>query len=339
MKKKTESDYICILVVDDEPVICNLLKQAINNIGYLCYAAPNAKKALKILEKNHIDVLITDIVLPGKSGLELTSMVREQFDCDVMVMTGFERGMKYEQVIGLGAKDFIRKPVSPEEIIVRLNRILTERKLLVLQKQTENELKKYIARLKNLLENTVNALASAFEKRDPYTAGHQKRVAKIACGIAARMQLSENHIQGIRIAALLHDIGKISIPVDILSKPGKLNDIEFALIKQHSQTGYEIIKEIDFNYPIALTVLQHHERLNGKGYPFGLKSDDIIQPAKIIAVADVVEAMTSDRPYRPGLGIDKAIAEINDNKGVLYDPDSVEHCIATFKSRDIFKDT
>jgi len=325
--------HITILVVDDDPLISELLKNAIMNIGYICYTAPDAEQALTVLNEHDIDVLITDIVLPRKSGLELADMARKKYNCDIMVMTGFEKGIKYEDVIEQGAKDFIRKPLSPEEVMVRLNRILYERKIILLQKKTEHELKMNIERLKRLFEATVNALASALEKRDPYTSGHQKRVATIACKIGERMNLPQIQIDGIRLAGLLHDIGKISIPIEILIKPSKLDDMEFEIIKQHPQIGYEIIKDIEFERPISQIVLQHHERLNGSGYPSGLKSADIIQEAKILAVADVVEAMTSHRPYRVSLGVQKAIDEIASNKGILYDTSIVDACIDYIKDK------
>jgi len=172
------------------------------------------------------------------------------------------------------------------------------------------------------------------EVKDPYTAGHQRRVCQLAISIAQEMKLSENKIEGVRIASLIHDIGKIGLPTEILSKPGKLTDIEFSLIKDHSKVGYDIIKSIDFSYPIAIVVLQHHERLDGSGYPNNLKGDEVIPEAKIIGVADVVEAMSSFRSYRPALGIDAALEEITQNKGILYDSEVVDACPMLFKEKE-----
>jgi len=329
------TSHISILVVDDDPLISDLLKKAISNAGYLCFTAPDAEQAISILEKNTVDVIIVDIVLPQTSGLELAKTVRSQYSCDIIVMTGFDEGIKYEDVIGQGAKDFIRKPLSPEELVVRLNRVLFERKIIRIQKQTQYELEMNFEKLQRLLEAIVHALASALEKRDPYTSGHQKRVAIIACKIAERMSCTHEQINGIRLAGLLHDIGKISIPVDILIKPAKLDQMEYEIIKQHPQIGYEIIKDIEFNQPIAIIVVQHHERLNGSGYPGRLKSDDIIPEAKILAVADVVEAMTSHRPYRASLGIERAIDEISKNRGILYDSRTVDACIEYLKEKGL----
>jgi len=171
------------------------------------------------------------------------------------------------------------------------------------------------------------------ESRDPYTAGHQQRVAQLASAIAKELGLPEKEVEGIRMASLIHDLGKISLPAEILSKPGKLTEIEFRLVQNHPQAGYEILKNIDFPWPIAQIVLQHHERLDGSGYPNQLKNDAIRKEARIVGVADVVEAMASHRPYRPALGIDKALEEISSGKGILYDPQAVEACIKLFTSK------
>jgi len=188
-------------------------------------------------------------------------------------------------------------------------------------------------RLKKTMDTAIDTMSKIVEAKDPYTSGHQKNVSQIATFIAREMRLPKDKIEGIRIASLLHDIGKVSVPTEILSKPTTLSDIEFSLIKEHSQTGSDILKAIDFSYPVAKIVLQHHERLNGSGYPNKLKSDEIILEAKIIGVADVAEAMSSHRPYRPSLGIDKALKEISKNKGILYDSEVVDACLKIFKEK------
>jgi PAS domain S-box-containing protein/putative nucleotidyltransferase with HDIG domain len=198
------------------------------------------------------------------------------------------------------------------------------------RKRAEEALKKSVESLKRTLDGTVDALSTTLEMRDPYTAGHQKRVALIACKIAEEMGLSENHIEGIRVMGFLHDIGKIVVPAEILSKPGKINEYEFHIIKAHSQVGYDILKGIELPWPVALATIQHHERLDGSGYPQGLKGDQIILEARILAVADVLEAMASHRPYRPALGLDKALEEISLKKGTFYDPEVVDACLRLF---------
>ena len=212
-----------------------------------------------------------------------------------------------------------------EPVALSIARDITERK------QAEEERKQSFERLQRALQETVNALASALEMRDPYTAGHQRRVADLACTIAREMGLSDEQVDGIRLAGIIHDVGKIRVPGEILSWPGKLTEIDFNIIKVHPQVGYDILKTIEFPYSVAEIMLQHHERMDGSGYPSGLKDGEILQEARILAVADVVEAMASHRPYRPSRGIDKALAEIAKNKNVLYDPDVVDACLKLFK--------
>jgi PAS domain S-box-containing protein len=187
------------------------------------------------------------------------------------------------------------------------------------------------ARIRRLLEATIGAMAAALESRDPYTAGHQRRVADLATAIARDMGLPEGRVQGVHFGALIHDLGKIQVPAELLSKPTRLTKLEFDLIKTHPQAGYDIVKGIDFPWPVAEMVLQHHERLDGSGYPQGLKGDQIALEARILAVADVVEAMASHRPYRPGLGIDKALKEIEDRRGAWYCAEAVDACLRLFR--------
>ena len=204
---------------------------------------------------------------------------------------------------------------------------VTERKLV------EEELKQYSEKLQELIEEVTQAIALTTELRDPYTADHQQRVTQLACAIAKEMNLNKEVIEEIRVAGTLHDIGKIHIPSEILSKPGRLTEIEFNMIKTHAEAGYNILKTIEFPWPIAPVVLQHHERTNGSGYPSGLSVKDILLEARILAVADVVEAISSHRPYRPARGIDKALEEISQNRGILYDPKVVDACLRLFAEK------
>lgn len=198
--------------------------------------------------------------------------------------------------------------------------------------EAEQKLKVSLEEHRNAFEGMVAALSSTVETRDPYTAGHQQAVTRLACTIAKEMGLCENKIDGLRVASLLHDIGKIKIPAEILTKPGRLSPMEYELIKRHPQVGYDILKVINFPWPIAEIMFQHHERLNGMGYPKGLKNDEIMLESRILAVADVVEPMSSHRPYRPALGIDKALEEISNNSGILYDTNVVNVCMNLFKN-------
>ncbi|MEA2096014.1 MAG: response regulator [Candidatus Cloacimonadota bacterium] len=195
-------------------------------------------------------------------------------------------------------------------------------------------LKDSFYRLQELMEETVNGLVLAVEKRDPYTAGHQRRVSLLANAIAEKMGLEKTKAAGLRIAAIVHDIGKINVPAEILSKPGRLTNAEFDLIKTHPHAGFEILSTINFPWPVAEIVLQHQERINGSGYPNGLKGNEILIEARIISVADVVEAIASHRPYRPSLGLEYALNEIASKKGILYDVKVAEACLDLFKNKE-----
>jgi len=201
------------------------------------------------------------------------------------------------------------------------------------RKRTEEELRRTSERLQRAIEGTINAVALTTEFRDPYTAGHQHRVAKLACVIARELGLPEEQIEGVRVAGTLHDIGKIYVPAEILSRPGRLRQNEINLVKDHAQVGYDLLNKIEFPWPVARIVLQHHERMDGSGYPLGISGGEILIEAQIMGVADVVEAMASHRPYRPALSVEEALLEILQQKGVLYSPDVVEACIKLFTKK------
>ena len=240
--------------------------------------------------------------------------------------------------------EFYRKDGSKTWVSINMHAVKDDQgKLLYCQgidqditdrKKMEKERQENIERLRRSLGATINAMAVTVETRDPYTAGHQRRVADLARAIASEMNLSSEQIDGIRMASIIHDIGKISIPSEILAKPTKLTELEFNLIKTHSQSGYDILKDIDFFWPVAQIILQHHERINGSGYPNGLKGDQILLESQILAIADVVEAISSHRPYRPAFGINIALDEITKNKGILYNPAAVDACLRLFRERN-----
>ncbi len=204
----------------------------------------------------------------------------------------------------------------------------------VQRRLAENELKEAHIKLQSMLGKIVSALSCTLEIRDPHTVGHQNRVAKLSCAIARRMGFENYALDKIKMAALIHDIGKINVPSELLSKPTKLMDAEMNLIRYHSTAGCEILKNADMPWPIAEVVLQHHERINGTGYPNGLKAEQILLEAQIIAVADVYEAMTSHRPYRPSLGKKAAIEELSHNRGLLYNPDAVDACLGLLSDEE-----
>jgi putative nucleotidyltransferase with HDIG domain len=197
-------------------------------------------------------------------------------------------------------------------------------------KAEEERLKSLLSGMKSSFHGIVEAVAAAVEIKFPQTAGHQKRVAQLAVAIGREMDFSLNRLEGLRVAGLLHDIGKIGVPNEILSKPGELNPLECEFIKSHCQIGFDLLKNIDFPWPVLQAIQQHHERLDGSGYPAGLKDKDITLEAKILGVADVVEAMICARPYGPAQGIEKALEEIHQKTGILYDPDVVTICLKLF---------
>ena len=199
-------------------------------------------------------------------------------------------------------------------------------------RKTEESLKQY-DQIRKLVYQIMDAVLKVFQLKDPYTAAHQKKVALLSSAIAKEMNLSEGQIESIYIAAMIHDIGKISVPSEILSKPDAINEAEYTLIKNHPEIAFETLKDIESPWQTTKIIIQHHERLDGSGYPLGLIGEDIILEAKILGVADVIEAMSSHRPYRPSLGIDQALEEIVKNKGKLYDPKVVDACVSVFNEQ------
>jgi putative two-component system response regulator len=316
-----------VLVVDDEEGYRTMVQQFLHRLGYTCDIAPNAFEALGAADRAHFDLVISDIRMKGKDGLELTRDTLARYpDTVFIIMTGHTSEYSYSDIINAGAADFIAKPFHTEELKAKIDRIERE-------KQVVHELRTANKALHTTLDDTIAALASLLEMRDPYTAGHQHRVASLACAMAEEMGLPDLVIDVIRMAGSVHDIGKISVPSEILSKPSRLNENEMNLIKDHSNVGFAILSKVRFQSPVAEIVRQHHERMNGSGYPEGLSGQHILLEARILSVADVVEAISSHRPYRPALGIDKALEEILRNRGALYDSDAVDACLTLFKKK------
>jgi PAS domain S-box-containing protein len=208
-----------------------------------------------------------------------------------------------------------------------VNRDITE------HKKAQEELQRTLDRLNKAMSTTIHVLAAAVEARDPYTAGHQTRAADLACAIAGEMGISREKIDGIGMAGSIHDIGKLSVPSALLSKSSKLTSVEFSLIKEHAEKGHEMLQGVESSWPLAEIVYQHHERMDGSGYPRKLKDEQILMEARILAVADVVEAMASHRPYRPALGIEAALEEIEKNRGILYDKAVADACLTLFRKK------
>jgi PAS domain S-box-containing protein len=271
-----------------------------------------------------------DLILPEREREKIKAMfarllggeleLLEQVVNNVVMRSGEERMVSWHNTVVRDSAGNIVGTLSSGEDITR-------------RMQTEEELKRTLESLRKAFGATIQVLVSAVEARDPYTSGHQIRSADLARAIATEMGLSQEKVDGIRMAGSIHDIGKLSVPAEILSKPTKLTSIEFSLIQEHSLRGYEMLKDVESPWPLAQIVYQHHERMNGSGYPRNLKGDEILMDARIMAVADVVEAMASHRPYRPALGLDAALEEIEKNKGILYDNAVADVCLRLFRKR------
>lgn len=352
-----------ILIVDDNPEFRKSLAEVLNSSGYEVDEAATGEAAIDTLEKSASDLIISDLLMPGIDGFELCRYVRGSkalHHIPFIFCSGFFPQKEQEELSRLLAvDDFFDKPVDFERLLPAIKRNLKKASSkakkatdktdaffssthadLVQSKlwsAVEQERKQraraeaLVVQLQRNLEGFIASVAKAVEARDPYTAGHQRRVATLAAAIAEEMGLDDERITGIRLGAIIHDIGKIYVPSELLVKPSALSAIEFEMIKTHSKVGYDILSGIDSPWPIAEIAYQHHERLNGTGYPRGLKDGEIILEARVIIVADVVEAMMSHRPYRASLGEEAAMEEIKSNRGTLYDPDVVDGCIKVFE--------
>jgi putative two-component system response regulator len=337
---------ISALIVEDEESVGRLLKQILERAGCQCALATNAVEARKHLSNQTYELVISDIIMPGESGLDLMRFILSKNPETAAVMvTGQDDPRIAEIALDIGVYDYIIKPFGRNEVLISMANALRRRKLNIEnQKQREHleqiiiertsELQDSIRKFHKSLEGAIQAIAFTVEMRDPYTAGHQARVADLASAIAREMGYPEEKISVIHMAGSIHDIGKIAIPAEILIKPIALTNNEFGLIRAHPKIAYDILKNIDFPWPLAQIVLQHHERLNGSGYPEGLRGEDILPEAKILAVADVVEAMSSHRPYRPAHNIKKAQEEIQTKSGILYDAGVVQACLEVLSKQD-----
>ncbi len=332
-----------VLVVDDERSIRITLCEFLNNEGFEAEEAHDAETAIQKLSEKPFDVLVTDIIMPRISGIELLNQVRSKTDSiQIIIMTGEPTVETAVEAVKSGANDYLTKPIKRDEFIRAVRncskiKSLSDEKLILesekhlYQKNLEDTIEKKTAALQNAVHGTISLLSAVVEFRDPYTAGHQRRVGNLSAAIAKKMGLPFSQIEMMRIIGYIHDIGKIVVPIEILAKPGRLTELEMEMIKNHSIKGHEMISKVDLPKLIGETVFQHHERCNGKGYPRGLSADEITIEAKILMVADVVEAMISHRPYRPALGVEAALDEILKNSGINYEKTVVSACLDLFQ--------
>jgi len=299
------------------------------------YISPSITRLLGYSVKEAMSKSMQEIFSPDSFNLAMTVLTEE-----MEIEKGQKKRLPRSRVLELelNHKDGYMVPVEVNYSLLcdsseRPVEILAVAREIQHRKQMEEEMKHGTEKILKAMENTIQAMVTVVEMRDPYTAGHQRRVTKLACAIADEIGLSKDQVSALRLASLVHDIGKVRVPAEILTNPDGLTEAEFSMIKTHPLIGYEILKKMELQWPIAEIVYQHHERMNGSGYPLGISGQEIILEARILAVADVVEAMSSHRPYRAARGIDKALEEISINKGILYDPDVVDVCLRLFSEK------
>ena len=358
-----------ILLIDDEESILDIMTMTLADEGYDLHTARSAAEGLEILKASpNFSLIISDHMMPGMTGVQFFAQAREICPAALRVLlTGYtDMDAMIDAINSGGIHLYLTKPWQRDELLYSINQMLSKAELIIenrrldelVKKQNEEllelnknleekvrlktrhldqraeELKTSYEKIRLILGGTVLAMSKIVESRDPYTAGHEQQVSEIAGLIAQKMSLSDDQVEAVRIAGSLHDIGKIGVPAEILTKPGQLSFLEMEMIKTHTQNAYDILKTIEFPYPIAQIILQHHERMDGSGYPQGLQGEDILLAARIIAVADVLEAMSAHRPYRPALGMEAAMDEIVKNRGILYDPNVVDACLGIYQAEN-----
>ena len=323
LSKTAETKHI--LIVDDESMMRNLLQSAFAQKGYACVSAENGKKALEELAIHSFDVVVTDIDMPVMDGIELSKIIQSHYTSDIIVMTGQIQSYQYEEIVGLGVSDFVQKPFSPREMILRIDRVLRERRLRRVAREAHEDLKESYL-------DSIHRLVMAAEYKDADTGDHILRIGKYCPFIAEKLNLSQDFIDNIGYAAPMHDIGKIGIPDTILLKSGMLTDSEFDIIKTHTIIGAKLLSQsksriLQMAEEIALT---HHEKFNGKGYPYQLKGTDIPISGRIIAVVDAFDAITSNRPYKEAYPVEVALKLLTKERGEHFDPDVLDVFVENF---------
>ena len=344
-----------VLVVDDDPIVARVFVRFLKKQGFKATIAQDGEQGLALFDQQKPDLVLTDLRMPKVNGLEVVKdIARRSPRTPVIVVSGTHDLKEMIDAMRFGAWDYLVKPVEDHEILTmavekcldkarlmkendrfRLNleeQVLSRTRAfqheLTERKKTEVLLGKSLKSLQSMVHEIIDAISKIGDIRDPYTGDHQTRVAELSRRIAVKLGLDEEDILGVYFAGMVHDIGKMCVPLEILSKPGKISELEMDMIKTHTVVGHNILMGIHFPWQIADMVHQHHERMDGSGYPAGLSSDEILPGAKIIAVADVVEAISSHRPYRPALGIKFALEEITSGSGSRYNPEAVSACVS-----------
>ena len=343
-----------VLMVDDSEDDMQLIIRELKKGGYnpVYERVETAAAMKKNLEEKQLDIILCDYEMPKfNAPSAITVLKKANIDIPIIIVSGTIGEETVIECMRLGAQDYIMKgnlsrlcPAIARELkdaevrskkkqaesqreaeLDALRQNITEHKL------AEAKLQQTIDNLRHVIDASMQVMVSAVETRDPYTYGHQLRSTNMACAIATDMGLDEEKKDGIRMAGGIYEIGNLRVPVEILSKPTKLSNIEISLIKEHARNGYEMLKNVGSPWPLAEIVYQHHERMNGSGYPRNLAGDEILMESRILAVSDVLESMSSRRPYRPALGLEVALEEIEKNKGILYDNAVVDTCLKLFR--------
>ena len=327
-----DTDPGLILVVDDDPQVREVLSDGLAALGYPARTAGGAREALEIIERESIGLVLSDIDMPESDGFELLQRIKAyDEDIDVIMVTGATDAETSIRAIRRGASDYVTKPLNLEEVQIVIRRTLQERRLVLENRAHQNRLEELVQartrevtrlchELTDSYESTLHALMTALDFRDNETQGHSYRVVEYAVIVAGQMGIVEPELTRIRRGAILHDVGKIGVPDAVLHKPSGLDDQEWREMRRHPELGYRMLKDITFLKPCLDIVLFHQERFDGSGYPQGLKGEQIPLGARIFAVVDTFDAMTSDRPYRPAMGIPEACAEIRRCTHTQFDP-------------------
>ena len=332
----SQGEAIRILLLEDDPAHAEAVQRAFLDSGMkaVVHWAKNLGDYQALAAAHTPDIAVVDLHLPDGNAVHVLTSSPEAGLFPILIMTGYGDERVAVEAMKAGAIDYVVKSSEAFAAMPRtVERALREWNLLQGRKRAEKNLLETNQRLSQAITATIQVLSMTVEARDPYTAGHQRRTTILAEAIAGEMGFPPEKIEGLRMAGKIHDIGKISVPSEILSKPAKLNPAEYELVKAHALKGYEILKEVESPWPLAEIVYQHHERMNGSGYPRGLKGDEILLEARILAVSDTVEAMASHRPYRFAPGVEAALEEIDMSKGVLYDSDVAAACLKLFREK------
>ena len=352
---KNKQNRAQVMVVDDEARVREIMSRRLTEAGYECTTASDGNSALKALKAKPIDLALLDINMPGKSGVEVLKEIKAKYsDTAVIMVTAIAEVETAINTMKIGAYDYIIKPVDHKILLISADRALEKRKLILenraYQLHLEEKVKEQTDKIRQSFLNAVASLAHALEAKDAYTRGHSERVTKIAVAVAEELSMPKDKVEKIRLAGLLHDIGKIGVMESVLNKPGKLTDEEFEHVKSHCEMGQRILSPIIEDEEILDIVVHHHERYDGTGYPHRLAAGQISpgakivavaeaydailsQGAKILAVADAYDAMTSNRPYRPPMSHETACAELEKGKGTQFDPAVVDVFLQTVTKR------